>query len=122
LDHFRMYPIASGHKAPPMFPDMFIAPESDPACTPPTSIAAPQAPGITRSLEKLAIAMESMANSGLATTVEKSRKPLAPVKPMYAMIRRDRPTSPILRASLAPNHTLMGLAKPPKNSGSTFNH
>ena len=54
-----------------------------------------------------------MANSGLATTVEKSRKPLAPVKPMYAMIRRDCATLPTLRASLAPNHTLMGLAKPP---------
>ena len=56
--------MASGEIAPPILPAMFIAPESEPACVPPTSMQVAQAPGITRSLEKLAMPIASVASSG----------------------------------------------------------
>src|SRR5260370_1703299 len=77
-----------------MLPDIFIMPESDPACLPPTSIQAAQAPGITRSLEKLARPMLSIAIRGSFIRVESSRNMLAPVNPMYAMMRRGRALLP----------------------------
>ena len=61
---------------------LLAMPESEPACLPPTSMQADQAPGITRSLEKLARPMERVAISGSFIRVEMTRNRLAPVKPM----------------------------------------
>src|ERR1035438_1564623 len=70
--------MATGANAPPMFPTMFMVPETVPAYWPPTSMAAVQAPGITRSFEKLATPMASIARSGSCNVVETSTNAEAP--------------------------------------------
>ena len=54
-----------GDAPPPALPSMFMVAETVPAYLPPTSMQAPQEPGITRSFAKLAKPMASMAATGL---------------------------------------------------------
>ena len=62
--------MASGQSAPPKLPHIFIAPESVPACSPPISATELHATGITKSLQKLAMPIASIAASGLCIRVE----------------------------------------------------
>src|SRR5262245_42968157 len=109
--------MASGDIAPPMLPAIFIAPERDPACFPPMSMQAAHAPGITRSLQKLAMPIASVAYRGSFRYVDRIRKPAAPVNPTYPMIRLVCATLPIAFARREEINTLTGLPRPPKNSG-----
>jgi len=77
---------------------MFMAPESDPACFPPTFIQAAHAPGITRSLVKLASAIVMVAISGSCMVVERTSRRLAQANPKPPMILRVRLMPPILGA------------------------
>src|SRR5215471_21209472 len=83
-----MYPIIIGPRPPPTLPQKFIAPDRVPAYLPPMSIADAQACGITRSLQKLASAIAPTAYTGSFIHVETTRNPLAPMKPIQAMMRR----------------------------------
>ena len=71
-----MYPPVMGATTPPRFPIMFIEPASVPVNFPPTSMHAPQAPGMMKSFEKLAMPMASMPHNGSCNAVA-SHKPLA---------------------------------------------
>src|ERR1700733_2698401 len=78
-------------------------------------MAAPQAYGITRSLQKLAMAIVSMASTGSPTTVDRMRHPPAPANPEHATIRR--------RFALFPeSSTLTGFAMPPAKHGRMLNN
>ena len=56
-----------GARLPPTALAMFITPESVPVWRPPTSIAAAQLTGMTKSFAKLAKPMAIMAHSGSLT-------------------------------------------------------
>src|ERR1043166_3892382 len=96
--------MTTGATKPAKLPHIFIAPESVPAYLPPTSIAADQALGITRSFAKLATAMLRMAVSGSCVNVDATKKVAAPANPRQEMVRRDRLT-PMRRDSHDPAMT-----------------
>src|SRR5678815_4313585 len=97
-----------------------MVPETVPAYLPPRSIVAPQAHGITRSLQKLAMAMVSIARTGLLTPVDNTKHPHAPANPEQATIRRVLATSRVQRVRRSATNTLTGLASPPTNKGRTL--
>src|SRR5579872_1697660 len=115
-----MRPIAVGETAPPRLPIMFMVPESVPAYLPPTSIHVPQEPGITRSLQKLAKPIATMADTGLARCTERMRSRLAPVNPMQAMSFRVRETLLSRRAMGVEIRPQKNDPRPPKNRGRTL--
>src|SRR6185295_9842320 len=97
-----------------------MVPEMVPAYLPPRSMVAPQAQGITRSLQKLAMAMVNIARTGSFTLVDKTKQPQAPANPLLATMRRVLAISPIQRAMRSPKNTLTGLANPPIKRGKTL--
>ena len=75
-----------------------------------------------RSLQKLAMAMASMAGNAAVRVVENTRNEAAPANPRVVMMRRARVT-PTLRRRSQPNAaTDARLPKPPKNSGRMPSH
>ena len=59
--------MSRGARLPPTALAMFITPESVPVWRPPTSMAAAQLTGMTKSLAKLAKPMATMAQNGFFT-------------------------------------------------------
>ena len=57
-------PTTKGPAMPPKLPIMFMLPETVPAYLPPMSMQVAQLPGIVRSLQKLAMPIESIASNG----------------------------------------------------------
>ncbi len=57
----------AGARMPAKLPIMFMEPATVPAYFPPISMQAPQAPGMTRSFEKLAMPIASMHQRGSFT-------------------------------------------------------
>src|SRR5579864_13948 len=106
-----------GDTTPPRLPIMFMVPDSVPAYLPPTSIQAAQLPGITRSLEKLAIPITIMAQVGSRSRLERIRNPVAPAKPMQAIRRRLLPTSPVQRFISGYRIPQTNDPHPPRKSG-----
>src|SRR2546428_11528063 len=88
LEYSRIRGVTLGATKPARLPIIFMLPESEPAYLPPTSMHAPQAPGIARSLEKLARPIESMASKGSLIWTETSNSTAALANPMNAMARR----------------------------------
>src|SRR5437879_4299297 len=111
--------MAMGETTPPKLPIIFMAPDSVPAYLPPTSMQAPQLPGIAKSFEKLAIPMESIAQRGSGRNVDKIRNPVAPVKPRQAINRRVLTTLPVHLATGPEMNPQKSEPSPPKKSGRT---
>src|SRR5258706_16003755 len=114
----RIYPVMTGAKAPPKLPIMFIEPESVPAYLPPISMQAPQLPGITRSLEKLANPMKREAITGSLICPERKSIADAEQKPRIPKKRRVLATLPILRATMGEIQPPKKEPMPPKKRGS----
>src|SRR5262245_17772327 len=114
--------MASGDSAPPTLPHIFMAPDTVPAFLPPISIADDHAPGITRSLKKLAKAIQIIAFTPLFTVVEYTRNPQAPVNPIAATTRRMTVTLCTRRNTSRPSAIPAGFPSPPKNNGKPASH
>src|SRR5580693_261194 len=96
---------------------MFMVPETVPANRPPISIAAGHAQGITRSLQKLATAIDSTAATAFSARVESNRKQEAPANPTHETNLRDHRRSAVRRTRKALAQAPAPLPRPPKNSG-----
>src|SRR6186713_2481393 len=112
-----MYGAMSGAARPAKLPIMFIDPDSVPANLPPTSMQAPQAFGITRSLQKLAIPMASIAGNGEPSWVAVYIKVAAPAKPIVDIMRRALRVLLIFAANRGEMKPENMAPMPPKNSG-----
>jgi len=75
-----------------------------------------------RSLQKLAMAMASMAGTTADRVVEKTRKAAAPAKPVVDMMRRAHVRLRSRRRNHPRASTEAGLPKPPKKSGRMPSH
>src|ERR1039457_823588 len=89
-----MKPPRTGAQKPARLPIMFIDPDTVPAYLPPTSMHDPQAGGITRSLQKLAMPIAAMAQRGSARLMEITIRIDAPRNPPQAIRRRPMRTLP----------------------------
>src|SRR6185369_7226398 len=94
--------------APARFPIRFMAPETDAAYRPPTSMHDAQACGTTRSLKNAAAAINAIVvfTSGMRAANE--RKQPAPSKPVHAIHFRVRAVLPV--------HAVTRLEINPQNS------
>src|SRR5262245_47123872 len=113
-----MNPVTAGARAPPKLPIMFIDPERVPAYLPPISMQAPQLPGMTRSLEKLANPMKRAAITGSLMCPERNSRAEAEQKPRIPKKRLVLATLPIFRAAMGEIQPQENEPMQPKKSGS----
>ena len=78
---------------------------------------ADHAPGITRSLQKLAIPIRNITNSASVAVVETNSITAAPKKPMHAISLRVNRRLPVNFATRADMKPQISAPKPPKNRG-----
>src|SRR4051794_17543393 len=93
--------------APARLPIRFIAPETDAAYFPPTSMQEAHACGMTRSLKNAAAAMNAMVEFTSGMWAASDRKTPAPSSPEHDISLRVRamlPVQPVTRAEIMPQN------------------